>query len=438
MKELVRAHEELRNALTLKATNKFIRCASTNGYVRKVTGRGDSEDGWNPTTVILEELHALPVDVYEVLNSATGARSGQLIFQITTAGRVPAGHAWTARSTAIKNLEGTVRDDRRFALIFTVDKPDLEERDKLFTETKFWIKANPMYGVSVDPDDIANKAKQAITDPTKRAEFLRTRLNIWNNLSEKLIDMDCYDDCFEEGLSEDQFAGQQCTIGVDVSLTKDFTCRVMRFVRADGKFAYFGKFWLPSDSPTLQSPDLRGALMDWVKAGILELTGPGDVDQSAVYDQIKRDAAKFKVTRVGCDPALANWLMTELAKEGIEVVKYLNRPVYMTRPVEHLMATVRALQVVHDNNPLLRFCFANVEAEQKRDDGLMPIKDDKNSDNKIDGFVAAAMAAGVALNIATEVPKVKPNPYNQRGGSLYGWPTVIEGGKGEPENELNG
>lgn len=82
--------------------------------------------------------------MWDVLETATGARLQSLLFGITTAGFNKEGICYEQRDYAIKvlrgynsDVEGAVKDDSYFAIIYTLD-----EGDDPFDET-VWQKANP-------------------------------------------------------------------------------------------------------------------------------------------------------------------------------------------------------------------------------------------------------------------------------------------------------
>ncbi|NHX34424.1 terminase large subunit, partial [Escherichia coli] len=82
-------------------------------------------------------LHAHKTrDVWDVLETATGARLQSLLFAITTSGFNKEGICYELRDYAIKVLTGVVEDDTFFAIIYTLD-----ENDDDFDES-VWIKAN--------------------------------------------------------------------------------------------------------------------------------------------------------------------------------------------------------------------------------------------------------------------------------------------------------
>ncbi len=67
----------------------------------------------------------------------------------------------------------------------------------------------------------------------------------------------------------------------------------------------------------------------------------------------------------------------------------------MSSPTKDLLAYVLSKRLVHDANPVLRFCIANLTVRMDDNGNVCPSK--KLSREKIDGAVATIMALGGAL-----------------------------------------
>ena len=118
--------------------------------------KAKSQDGHNPHLVTMDELHAhADRSLFDVMNSAFGARRNPLMWIITTAGFNTHGVCYEQRTLATKVLERSVIAEHIFAIIFTIDRADDygDERkvgDDPFDSTK-WIKANPLIEASRPP-----------------------------------------------------------------------------------------------------------------------------------------------------------------------------------------------------------------------------------------------------------------------------------------------
>ncbi|EFI5666363.1 terminase large subunit, partial [Escherichia coli] len=142
-------------------------------------------DGLNIHCAIIDELHAHKTrDVWDVLETATGARLQSLLFGITTAGFNKEGICYEQRDYAIKvlrgynsDVEGAVKDDSYFAIIYTLD-----EGDDPFDET-VWQKANPGLGICKRWDDLRRLAKKAKEQVSARVNFFTKKVTSRRNNS---------------------------------------------------------------------------------------------------------------------------------------------------------------------------------------------------------------------------------------------------------------
>src|SRR6185436_14900701 len=98
----------------------------------------DTMDGLNVHGAIIDELHAHKNrNLWDVLETATGARRQPLLFAITTAGFNRETVCWQQHDYGEKILDGVIIDDAYFAFIAALD-PDDD-----WTDQSVWVKANP-------------------------------------------------------------------------------------------------------------------------------------------------------------------------------------------------------------------------------------------------------------------------------------------------------
>lgn len=429
---LQEATQDFRTLYKLEATKDIIRCGSTGGTIQKVASIGKRQDGWNPTTIILEELHAQNADVYQVLKSAIGSRGGQLLFQITTAGRDSFGLAWDNRKAAIKVLEGHQHDQdtlKQFAIIYTVDKEDLEdEKGNKRTEhlyqadaEQIWLKACPNLGVSFDMAAFHMLAAGARQKPLDREEFLRTRLNIWTNSASKIFDIEQFRRGARPNLKIEDFKGRTCWVAADLARVEDLASVTVIFEDDDEEpddVVMFTKLWMSGDSQLLSDPDYVNMIKAWVESEKIEATREGGVDLNSIESHLRWLNKFFRVIIIGFDPAMAGQMMQNLDKDRIPVVPYMNRAVMMTAPIDDMIArahTKSRSSLLYQENPAFEWCISNMHGERKKDGTIIPFKDAVDSLNKIDGGVSAAMANGLRLNPEYASKAKRPSVYNKRG-----------------------
>lgn len=362
--------------------------------------QGGNLDGLNVHGGLIDELHAHKTrDVFDVIETATGARRQPLLWLITTAGFNRAGICYEQRGYVIKILAGVVTDPEYFGIIYTVDEDELKDEERLLTDPAIWAKANPNWGVSVNPEDIARKARKALELPSARNNFLTKHINMWVNADSAWMDMLAWDRCADPSLRPEQFAGERCWLAADLASKIDLACTAKLFER-DGHYYAFVRHYLNEEA----AEDGRNSQYSgWARQGRLILT-PGNVtDFGRIEDDIREDATQFDIVEAAFDPWQAEHLRQRLADDGLTTVELRQVVANMSEPMKMLQALVLSGKFHHDGDPVLTWMVSNVVCHTDAKDNIYPRKE--FLENKIDGVVALIMALNRAL---------MPNADNQQ------------------------
>jgi len=358
--------------------------------------QGGNLDGLNIHGALVDEFHAHKTrEVYDVLETGTGARRQPLIWLITTAGFNRAGICYEIRGYVTKVLQRVVEDEEFFGIIYTIDDDDD------WTDPAVWAKANPNWGVSVNPQDIERKARKAMETPSAVNNFLTKHLNVWVNAATAWMDMLAWDRCGDPALSIEDFEGEECHIAVDLASKTDIAALNITFRRGNEYYG-FNRFYLNEEAA--EESD-NSQYSGWARRGKLILT-PGNVTD---YDQIENDirdlAGKYKVLSVAYDEWQAQQLANHLMDDGLPMVKYRQGFSTMNEPMREMEAAIIADRYHHDGCEVMAWMMSNVLAAQGPNDTIRPTKE-KNQPVKIDGPVAQIMAIGRWLTVA---PPKKPS-----------------------------
>jgi len=349
-----------------------------------------NHDGLNVHCAIIDELHAHKTrELYDVLETATGSREQPLLWQITTAGFNRAGICYEQRAYVLRILEGIVDDPEYFGIIYTIDEDDD------WTDPDVWRKANPNWDVSVDPGDIARKARKAMEMAAARNNFLTKHLNLWVNADTAWMDMIAWDRCGDSTLSEEEFLSEQCYAALDLASKVDIAAKLKLFVREiDGAAHYyaFGKYYLPE----VAAEDGRNSQYSgWADEQRLVLTPGNVIDYEFIKQDLRDDASRFELVEVPYDPFQATQLSTELLAEGFPMLEMRPTVLNFSEPMKELERLVLSGRFHHDGCPVLAWMINNVVCHMDAKDNIYPRKE--FPENKIDGAVALIMALGRAM-----------------------------------------
>lgn len=352
----------------------------------------ENQDGRNPSAILFDELHAQKTrDVWDVMESALGARSQPLMSAITTAGFILDGICTEIRGYLVSVLEGKRVDDAMFGYIYTLD-----EKDDPFDESK-WIKANPGLGKSKTMEYMRGQARKAVALPGARVNFLTKDLNRWCNSADGWFDVAEWD---KGGRKFDPrvLLGRKCRGGLDLASTRDLTAYALVFPPDEegGDWYLLVWFWCPQAKVDAQEHDDVAPYKRWQAEGWITAT-PGDVtDYGPVKEVIKQSMVDYEVVDIGFDRWNAQQLCNELLEDGVPLVEVPQNTGGMYPGSSALEALVYGKKLQHGGNPVLRYCAMNTSLLFDTNGNFRPDKKKSSQTGRIDGVVATVIALGRA------------------------------------------
>lgn len=387
------------------------------GYIQTINSKGSTNDGHNPHLGVLDELHAHATrDLYDVIDSAFGARRNPLMWIITTAGFDTAGVCYEQRTFVAKILEGVVRAEHYFGIIYTLDEGDSE------FDPAAWVKANPNLGVSVQIANMEAAANEARAQPGKLAEFKTKRLNVWTTAKAAHVNIIRWRECSGE-VRLDDLRAVPCWGGLDLASVSDLTS--FRLIwRVGDRLATWGTRYLPEAAVEprttknsvpyarwIQTPDRIAAAMadpgPFVGRPLITVT-PGDVtDYGFVERDIEWALATFRIEAIGFDRWNAQDTTSRLLDAGAPMIEVRQGFASLTGPMKELDRLYLGGMLDHGGDEVLAWCASNVVARRDPNDNIAPAK--TLSHEKIDDYVALLNA----LAVSEKAPG--PSVYEDRG-----------------------
>lgn len=366
-----------------------------------------TEDGLNPHCSIVDELHAHPDSgMWDVIDSAMGARRQPLIFAITTAGFNKQCFCHQQRDLAIGVLEGTYEDDTLFAIIYTLDEKDDWRKEEC------WIKANPNLNVTVKIEDMQRLCRGAIESPEKRNNFLTKKLNIWTTAHVQYFNMEKWNNCPIIEISDKELLGRDCYLAEDLSCQIDLACHLLLFPLDDGRMYVRPYYYCPEEGARERVKKDRVPYLKWAEAGHIKLTAGSRIDYAFIKKDIVEAFSKYNVIALAYDPWNFEAVRQDLIAEGIpeeKMVQFTQTIKYMSAPTKDLEAMVLDDKLVHNNHPVLAWNAENTVVYIDPNDNVRPLKN--KSKERIDGVIATVMARGVMM----AQPQEPDSVYEKRG-----------------------
>lgn len=414
IRALVRANPHLARRIEIKVGNLSI--APTASKFEPLSADYNSMDGLNVHFACLDELHAYKDrGTIDVIETATGAREQPHIFKITTAGNAPLSPCGAEHKYATEILEGVVADERYFAFIAHADPEDD------WTSPETWRKANPNYGISVNPEDLEAKATKARHLPSASEEFKQKHLNLWVNAVAPCLSVDGW----KRGQSdwtEAELEHEPCFIGVDLASRIDLC--VLSFVfpptPGRGRWRLIQRIWTPAETLADRAHRDRVPYKTWADQGWLIAVPGASVDHDVVRRAIVEARDRFDIQQIGFDPWHADAPIRNLVTvDGFPKEHVLEVPqTYAGMSAACLRFQAETLEGAVDARrcPVTGWAVGNVVGQSDEKGNLMFAKR-KSSDN---GRIDPVIAATIAMSLAIRREDATASVYLERGIRVLG------------------
>lgn len=364
---------------------------------------GKPGDGASPHCAIVDEYHEHATsEQYDTFKTGMGAREQPLQLVISTAGFNSTGPARDHWRDGEKILQGVIKNERRFVLIFTVDDPENDWKTEAGLR-----KANPNWGVSVNRVNILADLEEALRDARKQSAFKTKHANIWVTVSQAYFNLENWKKCLSPTLlARDQFSGQTCFASGDLASKINLAAAAHCFPLAGGRYALFCRYYAPK--ATVELPHNQH-LYNWAAEGWITVTPGNIIDFDRIRDDYFDDCAKYRVNEIALDPWQATMLINQLREKKAPAIEFRQVVQMMSEPMKQLDASMRDGKLIHDGNPVTSWCLSNVKGQLDKKENVYPYKE--REVEFIDGAVAIIMAFGRAIVKASPARSV----YESRG-----------------------
>ena len=403
-KMMVAKTPELSKTLGITVAAHSIFQRSSGSKCVAVSSDAKSLEGLSVHFACCDEIAShLSSSVYDVMLTACGKRKHPLLLSISTATGNNSGIGKTLWDYATRILNGDQQDDRVFALIYTTD-----EGDDPWDEAT-WIKANPSWGVSVQPDAIRAIMQQAHNNPASEAAAMTRHLNVWVGADEALFSTRAWRACRDATLRLEDFEGEECELAVDLANKVDLAALCLVFPCQDGDkttYAVFARHYI-NETAVLEARNAMYPL--WAREGYLTITSGNETDFQVIEHDMLALCKRFRVRSVGFDPWQSAMLAQRLMAQNIAAVEVQQNVKNMSEPTKELQAAMMANRIRHDGDPVLEWAIGNVVGHYDINSNVKPNKS-KDEGQKIDPAIALIMA--IARCIANEY---QDSVYESRG-----------------------
>ena len=345
-----------------------------------------TNDGYNSHFYLLDEYHcAESPALLHLLQSSQGMRDNPLGVIITTAGFNKLGPCFEYRTMCTEILYGAKQDDSVFPLIYTLDEGD-DWKDE-----NVWAKANPNLGVTVKSSYLRSQVKLAMNNPADEVGIKTKNFNIWCDAEDVWIP-DHYVLSATQDLNIEDFKGEDCFVGVDLSATTDLTA-VSFLIPKDDKLYFFNKAYLPRAS--LSENRFKELYGSWARAGALTITPGNVVDYDFILNDVLNVGKKVYIQKIGYDTWNATQFTINATDAGLPMEPVSQTTGNFNRPTSEFARLMLSGKIVLNSNIITRHCLRNVALVRDRNGNIKPSK--QFAEKKIDVVISMLEALYVYL-----------------------------------------
>lgn len=402
---------------------------------------GKTGSGPRPYFVLADEVHELPDrKILEMLERGFKFRREPLLFMITNSGSDRNSVAWEEHEHAVKvaagNVDavtdptfvGDVLDDTTFSYVCALD-----DGDDPLNDPRCWAKANPLLGVTITEEYLAEVVAQAKAIPGQLNGILRLHFCVWTDAETAWMTRATLEPCIVD-FEIERHHGKQVWLGLDLSQNRDITALgavVRTGSSAEGKPEYdaWVEAWTPGD--TINARELRDKLpyRVWKNEGHIHAPAGESISYRHVAQTLVEYDRDFDIQLVAYDRFAFKRFEEDAEELGLSL-PFAEHPqgglkkgkpqiaggegLWMPGSIRLLEDALLEGRIRLKRNPVLISAMMSAVIEEDKWGNHWLAK--TRSVNKIDAAIALAMALGAAE--ASEKGGVARSPWDDPNFSL--------------------
>lgn len=380
--ELNKRAKVFRNSITIE---------DKGSYYKSISAESNTAHGMNISCCVFDELHAMPNrELWDVINTSTGARRQPLIVTLTTAGYDKQSVCYEVSQYATKVRDGIIKDETFLPVLYRA------EIDDDWKSEEIWKKANPAYNTIIKKEYFKQQFNKAMNTPSFINTFKRLHLNCWTGSETAWLTDEEWMGCNVNPIDLKRLEGRECYAGLDLASIRDITALVLVFPDDDENFEIVPFLFVPQ-SKVEQRLGVDGVdYRAWVDSGFIIMTEGNVQDYNFIQSKYIELADRFNIVSCAFDRWNSSQLVINLMNEGAKMNPIGMGFVSQSTPTKWLESLVLDKKLNHGGHPVLRWMMSNVTL-QTDPAGNIKINKGKSKD-KIDGIAGLIMALAEYMN----------------------------------------
>lgn len=372
-----------------------IKMPSTMSVIDVLNSDGMTLDGRNSSTFIQDEFAAAKNwDVWNVMVSSQGFQEQPLAIAITSANFLLDGYpCYEWRKTCMEILKGEKTDDSTFAALY-----ELDADDDWMNEESCWVKSNPSLGTTITKEYLRDQVQAAKNQTSLEFGVKTKNFNIFCQSSDTWIPNQ-YIQSVMEPVNIEDFKGEYCWGGVDLSSVSDLTCTSVVFPPNSSRSVYKDKYvfktFIYIPEVALDESVNKQTYKTWIKNKDAFMTSGNVVD----YDWILKDQVDLMdyvtYSTIGYDAYNATQYVISATNAGLPMQPFSQNLGNFNKPTKFMEMLIRSEKCVIDQNSAVIWCFNNVKLKIDYNGNCKP--DKATAEAKIDPVISMCEALGAYL-----------------------------------------
>lgn len=397
--------------------------------------------GPRPHMALCDEVHEHPDrGVMEMLERGFKFRRQPLLLMITNSGSDRNSVCWEEHERAVKVASGNLnaRSDDAFYVGDVIDKNAdthfsyvcaLDPDDDPLNDPSCWVKANPLLGVTITEEYLADVVAQARAMPGKLNNILRLHFCTWTDADTAWMTRAALEPCIVDFDPRELHIGKKVFLGADLSMVKDICAKgycvesgTVEHGEHAGKPIYDAwiEAWTPGDTLAARALNDKLPYDVWVREGHLNAPKGQSINYRHVAQSLAEDQHDYDIQCLAYDRyAFSRMLEPEMQELGLDIqcVEHPQGGTKKGKPTEEMKQAAKAAnreaeglwmpmsvrqveelilqgRIRIQRNPVTISAMMSAVTDEDRWGNYWLAKE--RATNKIDAAIALCMAVGAA------------------------------------------